>query len=128
MLSNKIKLVTWLPRQITLGYCDRSEIGGKHVFEHLTPFQAWESTSHLGVNQISWLSDVFLEAEASPRGVKSAASASPGCSDASPRSCHGLNAMTSKLRYDIIIHTFYSFIFFIYLFKLRPLRQNFICV
>jgi len=62
-------------------------------------------------------SDVCLEAEASPRGSESAASASPRRFDASPRSCLGLNVMTSKLRYDIIIRNFYLFIFCIYVFK-----------
>jgi len=44
---------------------------------------------------------------------KSAASASPWRFDASPRSCLGLNAMTSKFRYDISIHNFHPFIFWI---------------
>jgi len=67
-------------------------------------------------------SDVCLEAEVSPRGSKSDASASPRCFDASARPCLGLDVMTSashrsrlfclattrgigtfKLRYDIII-------------------------
>jgi len=43
------------------------------------------------------VNDVCLEIEASPRGSKSA----------SPRSCLGLNVMTSKLRYDIILHNFH---------------------
>jgi len=58
-----------------------------------------------------YISDVCLEAEA-----KSAASASPRRIDTSPRSCLGLNVMTSKLRYDIIIHNFHLFIFCIYVF------------
>jgi len=51
-----------------------------------------------------------------PRGSKSAASALPRLVDASPQSCLALN-VTSKLRYDIIIHNFHSFIFFISAFK-----------
>jgi len=47
------------------------------------------------------------DAEASPRGSKSAASASPRRFHASPRSCFGLNVMASKFRYDIIIHNFH---------------------
>jgi len=64
-----------------------------------------------------WLpaSDVCLETEASPRGSKSAISASPRRFDASPRL--GLNSMTSKLRYDIIIRNFHQFIFRLYVFK-----------
>jgi len=37
--------------------------------------------------------------------------------DASPRSCLGLNIITSKLRYDIIIHNFHQVIFRIHVFK-----------
>jgi len=47
-----------------------------------------------------------------PWGSKNAALiASPRRFDASPRSCFGVNVMTSKLRYDIIIHNFHPFIF-----------------
>jgi len=55
---------------------------------------------------VLFASDVFLSAEAWLRGSNSAASASPRLFDTSPRSCLGLNVMTSKLRYDIIIHNF----------------------
>jgi len=56
-------------------------------------------------------SGVYLEAQASLRGIESAASASPRRFDASHRSCLGLDVMTSKLRYDIIIHNFHLLIF-----------------
>jgi len=81
------------------------------------------------------LSDVCLEAEVSPRGNKSAASALPRRFDASPRSCLGLIVIASasalyhlfclastrgigtfKLCYDIIIYNFHPFILFIYVF------------
>jgi len=68
-------------------------------------------------------SDVCLEAEASPRGRNSAASASPRRFDASPRSCLGLNV---KLHYDITIHNLHPFIFSIYVFK--TFKTNFIYV
>jgi len=58
-----------------------------------------------------------LEAQASPRGSKSAASASPRRVDASPQSCLGLNIMTSKLRYDIIFHNFHPFVIWCIVFK-----------
>jgi len=46
------------------------------------------------------------------RGSRSGASASPWLFfNASPRSCLGLNVMTSKLRYDIIILNFHPLIF-----------------
>ena len=96
-------------------------------------------------------SDVCLEAEVSPRGSKSAASASPRRSDASPRSCLGLLVMprpclgldvmasaspwsrlfclvptrgigASKLRYDIIICNFHPFILFISVFQKTKLH------
>jgi len=35
--------------------------------------------------------------------------------------------MTSKLRYDIIIHNFHPFIFFIYLFKRFKTKLN-LCI
>jgi len=38
MLSNKLKLVTWHPRQITLDYCDWSEIGWKTSFYAIDHF------------------------------------------------------------------------------------------
>jgi len=60
------------------------------------------------------VSDVCLEAEASPRGSKIAASASPQHFDALPRS----RFMTSTLRYDINIHNFHPVIFCIYMLKI----------
>jgi len=48
MLSNKLKLITWQPRQLTLDYCDWSATSQKPTFFKSTPFAG---TSHLGVNQ-----------------------------------------------------------------------------
>jgi len=39
--------------------------------------------------------------------------------DASPRFCLGCNVITSKLRYNIIIHNFHLFIFCIYVYKTK---------
>jgi len=63
-------------------------------------------------------SDVCLEAEASPQGSKCL-----GLVVLIPRL--GLNIMTSKLRYDIIIHKFHPFIFLFRPMCLRLLRQHF---
>jgi len=43
MLSNILKLVTWHPRQITLGFCDWSEISWKISFCAQIPFPIMES-------------------------------------------------------------------------------------
>jgi len=69
-----------------------------------------------GVRVLYIYSDVSLEAEASPRGSKIAASASPRRFDGSPWSCLGLNVMTSKLviRYHYS-YNFHPFIFFLYM-------------
>jgi len=60
---------------------------------------------------------VCLEAEALPRGSLDAAKVllRSRLHILMPRL--GLNVMTSKLRYDIIIHNFHPFIFCIYVFK-----------